>query len=414
MNILKYLTEAIPGIGGKIKQSPEDFIVEEIPLYQPIGEGTHTYFEVEKRGIATLDAVRRIANALGVNERAIGYAGLKDAQAVTKQIMSVEHIPCRKVLALKLPNIQINWAKLHQNKLRVGHLWGNRFRIKIRDVQPNLLGGKVGKGRHALKRAQKIIGVLTSKGVPNYFGAQRFGIKGDSDLIGKAIIQRDWQTALDIFLGHPSEKETEKIQHARKAYEAGDFASALKLFPRKTHFQERRALSALIKNKDDILRAFFAIPEKIRRLFVSAYQSELFNRVIAARIPHLDKLHYGDLAMKHDNNAVFLIENPELEQPRADRFEISPSGPIYGYKMILPQGEAKAVEEQILVDEELNLESFRGIPRLKIKGARRALRFQLTEFEIQAENSCLVITFVLPSGSYASVVLAELMKPPQT
>jgi len=405
VSILKYLTQDTPGIGGKIKQSPEDFIVEEIPLYEPVGEGTHTYFEVEKRNTTTLDTARQIADALGVSQKSIGYAGLKDARAVTKQVMSVEHIPPEKVLALELPNIKINWAKLHKNKLRIGHLLGNRFRIKIRDTQPN-----------ALEPVQKILGVLESKGVPNYFGEQRFGIKGDSPLIGKAIIQLNWQNVLDIFLGHPSEKETERIQNARKAYEDGDFVTALKLFPRRTHLQERRTLSALLKNRDNLQRAVFAIPERIRTLFVSAYQSELFNRVLAERIPPtlrceaIDKVYYGDLAMKHDNNAVFLVEEPETEQPRADRFEISPSGPIYGYKMILPEGEQKAIEEKILADEGISFESFRGIPRLKIKGGRRSLRFKLNDVEVQSEPDGIVVSFALTSGSYASVVLAELMK----
>lgn len=399
MGILQYLTQEIPGIGGKMKQSPEDFLVEEIPLYEPIDEGTHTYFEAEKRNTTTLDAVRQIANALGVSEKAIGYAGLKDARAVTKQIMSVEHLPPERVLALALPNIQINWARLHKNKLRVGHLWGNKFRIKIRDVPANVL-----------HQAQEIVGILAAKGVPNYFGEQRFGIKGDSHLIGKAIIQQDWQAALDIFLGYPSEKETEQLQNARKAYEEGDFASALKLFPRRTHLQERKTLSVLIKNRDNFLRAVFSIPERMRKLFVSAYQSALFNRVVAKRIPHIDKLYSGDLAMKHDNNAVFRVEEPEIEQPRADRFEVSPSGPIYGYKMVCPQGEPKAIEEKILADEGCSLESFRGIPRLKIKGARRALRFKLTDAEVQSEPDGIILSFTLTSGSYASVVLGELMK----
>lgn len=102
-----YLTDELPGIGGSIKERVEDFAVEELPLYAPAGEGEHTFFEIRKKGLSTFQAVRTIARALGVPAKRIGYAGLKDAQAITCQVLSVEGVPPAAVMALDLPDIRV-------------------------------------------------------------------------------------------------------------------------------------------------------------------------------------------------------------------------------------------------------------------------------------------------------------------
>src|SRR5512136_1427415 len=124
-----YLTADIPGIGGTIKETPEDFRVEEIPLYSPEGAGEHTFTLIEKRGITTLETIRRFSRVLELPEREIGYAGMKDARGVTRQTLSVPRTPPERLLALDLPGIKVISAKRHRNKLKLGHLYGNRFRI---------------------------------------------------------------------------------------------------------------------------------------------------------------------------------------------------------------------------------------------------------------------------------------------
>ena len=394
-----YLTGHLPGIDGKIKTELEDFIVEEIPLYEPSGEGEHTYFAVRKRNLTTMEAIRRISHALKVSDRSIGYAGLKDAKAITTQAMSIERTPPDRLLNLELPNIDILWAKRHRNKLRIGHLKGNRFHILIRDVRPN-----------ALHIAREVFEHMKEKGVPNRFGEQRFGTKGDSHLIGKAFLRQDWEEILDLFLGRPADQETEQLRHARIAYEAGHPQKSYDLFPPGTHLNERRVLKTLIRHPGDSERACFVIPARLRRLFVSAYQAYLFNRALEARLPNIDRLYVGDLAMKHINGAVFIVADAAVEQPRADAFEISPSGPIYGYKMILPQGEIRNVEEQILSSEKLVLDAFRSQSQIKFKGARRALRSPIDVQRLEKVDEGLWVSFVLPPGGYATVVLDELLK----
>src|SRR5262245_43001495 len=130
---LPYFT-TFPGIGGVIKQRPEDFFVQEIPAYEASGEGEHVYCEIQKIGLSTFDAIDRIARALRVPSREIGYAGLKDAQAITRQVFSILGTTEQAVMNLQVPNIQVMWASRHTNKIRLGHLAGNRFAIKIRNV----------------------------------------------------------------------------------------------------------------------------------------------------------------------------------------------------------------------------------------------------------------------------------------
>lgn len=176
---LAYLTTDLPGIGGLIKIRPEDFFVEEIPLYSCSGEGTHLYIQIEKRKITTLDVLRIIASALNMPRKEIGYAGLKDARAVARQWISIEHIKPQELGQLDLENIKFLQFKRHGNKLRIGHLAGNRFVIRLRQVQPA--------PQEAMQRAERIMAVLAQRGAPNYFGPQRFGTRQDGHLLGKAF-----------------------------------------------------------------------------------------------------------------------------------------------------------------------------------------------------------------------------------
>ena len=130
---LPRLTHDLPGTGGRIKEQPDDFIVEEIPLYLPSGEGTHLFLLIEKRNVTTFRAIQLLARRLGRNQREFGVAGLKDAAAVTRQYVSIEHVAPEEVDGLDLPGIKVVDRTMHRNKLKRGHLKGNRFSVVIRD-----------------------------------------------------------------------------------------------------------------------------------------------------------------------------------------------------------------------------------------------------------------------------------------
>lgn len=168
----------LPPVGGGLRATDDDFRVDEIPSYEPCGEGEHTYLRFEKRGMTTTYAITQIARALKIQARDVGYAGMKDRHAVTTQTVSLPRVDAERVAALSVPGLQVLSVSRHRNKLRTGHLRGNRFELRVRDLPD------VGA---ALARARAIAAVIGGAGVPNYYGEQRFGRDGDN-----AAKAREW------------------------------------------------------------------------------------------------------------------------------------------------------------------------------------------------------------------------------
>jgi tRNA pseudouridine13 synthase len=159
-----------------------------------------------------------------------------------------------------------------------------------------------------------------------------------------------------------------------------------------------------------IEKVVMSIPHRLRKLYLSAYQAYLFNCILEKRVPCLGKLLEGDVAVKHDNGAPFLVADATVEQSRADAFEISPSGPIFGYKMRLPTGDVLALETLLLADEGVRFEAFRKVVGIRLPGTRRPLRMPMQLHEVSAVNDEGVrLSFTLPAGGYATVVLEELI-----
>jgi tRNA pseudouridine13 synthase len=394
---LPYLTADLPGIDGRLKVEPEDFYVEEIPLYPPAGEGQHIYVEIEKRGLSTYVAINKIARALKISSRAIGYAGLKDARAVTRQTISIDNVAPEAIEALDLPHIKILNLKRHHHKLRIGHLAGNRFAIRVRQVT-----------EEAVPRAQNVLKTLQTMGVPNFFDEQRFGYRSNTHRLGEMIVRKDAAGFVSEYLGKPQPQEPEPVQAARHLVDEGRWTEALEQWPRHQS-DERRVLEAIIKADGQLEAAIKALSKKnLKQLFISAFQSDLFNQLLVQRLDSLDQLEVGDVAYIHDVGAAFIVENAAIEQPRADRFEISPSGPLFGVKTLPAQGEPGRRESAILAEQGLSLEDF-DVPGLKIRGSRRPYRFKLKDVKLWWDDG-LVVSFELQPGTYGTRVMAEIMK----
>ncbi|MBN1260300.1 MAG: tRNA pseudouridine(13) synthase TruD [Anaerolineae bacterium] len=339
---LPYLTPEMPGAGGRLRVTCEDFQVEEVPLYEPCGEGEHTFFAVEKRDISTPVLMRAVAKALGVERDAVSAAGLKDARAVARQVLSVQFAPPEQLLALELPNARVLWAKQHTNKLRVGHLQGNRFTIRIRAVHPE-----------AAARVKPILETLVERGTPNGYGVQRFGNDGLNHEVGLLLLRKD----------RPALRE----------------------------------------------RGIGSLPFREHRFYLSALQSALFNRYLAARIERglLDGVLPGDIAKKQDTGGMFTVENVAIEARRAAQWEISAAGPIYGYKMMPAQADAAALEAEILARAGIAVDEFRAA---KLKGTRRPIRYRPEDLRWHSDGDALVLSFFAPKGAFATMLLREIMK----
>ena len=394
----RYLSSAFPGTGGTIKETPEDFHVEEIPLYHPCGEGEHLYLRIEKTGLTTFDLLQRLARALGIREREIGYAGLKDARATTIQTVSVPAAAEAQLPALEISGAKLLSAQRHRNKLRPGHLAGNRFTIRVRNP-----------GTDALDRARDILHVLEQTGVPNRFGAQRYGVLENSHRIGRALVRGDFSAAIWEIIGDPARIVDPRWRQGAELYREGRLEEAGAALPGRMR-EEKRMLHRLQEDGNP-RSAVLDLPRKLLRLYLSAYQSQLFDRLVEMRLDSIDLIWLGDLAYKHDNGACFSVTDPEAEQVRAERFEISPSGPLCGYKTKLATAQAGILEESLLEKEGVKLEDFRLGGGLNMEGERRPLRVPLKDVAIEADQGDLSLRFTLPRGSFATSVLAEIMKP---
>ncbi len=395
----RLLADFVP-LPGVIKEDYEDFQVEEVPLYEASGSGTHTYFTLEKRGLSTMQAVRDVAEALEVDPRAIGFAGLKDARAVSRQRMSLEHVDPQRLAQLRVPRIAILDITRHGNKIKLGHLAGNRFHIRVRQTP---------RDRHA--ELEAAWARLCRDGIPNYFGPQRFGSRGDGWAVGRAIVRNELEEALDLMLGRPGPFDSGEILRARALYDQGRFREAASAWPRMFR-DERRALTTLAQTHGNRKRAFLTVDRRLRDFLVSAYQSYLFNQVVAARIPSgLGNLRTGDLAWLHGRGAVFHVEDVQREQPRAEAFEVSPTGPLFGYRMTEPSGESAAQEQAVVQREGLDVAVFRAT-RLRVKGGRRSLRFRPAQpglaLGADGRGPYLEVRFTLEPGCYATSLLREL------
>ena len=328
-----YLTAGLPGIGGRIRAQPEDFVVTEVPAYLPSGEGEHLYVFFEKRGLTTRQVFDHLHQRMRIPEKSIGVAGLKDKHAVTRQWIS---IPARYQDRLpqleELDGVRLLETGLHKNKLGVGHLRGNRFEIVIRDAIPE-----------ALSAAQKVLSELERLGVPNYYGPQRFGLGGRNPLRGYELVTRGKGR------GRPW----------------------------------------------------------LKKFLIGSLQSLLFNDWLALRLERglYDRVVRGDVAKKHATRGEFLVEAPEVENPRAAALEISATGPLHGRKYFEAQDDARALEDEVLAAYDLTREHFRAR-----KGARRPIRFPLEDASVAAIAGGLRLSFFLPKGAYATALLREVMK----
>ena len=326
-----FLTQDLPGVGGEIRVAPEYFHVEEVPAYLPKGEGEHLYFLLEKEGRTTREVLEFLRDEVGVPEKEIGVAGLKDKRAKTRQWFSIprkyEDALC---LLENLQGVRLLAADLHTNKLRTGHLKGNRFHILIRRPK-----GGVAEAEAVLKR-------LAEKGVPNYYGPQRFGLGGLNPVRGYKLVKEGKGR------GSPW----------------------------------------------------------LKRFLIGSLQSLLFNDWVALRMALglYDRVVLGDWAKKHATGGEFLVEDPG-EAERALRLEISATGPLFGKKYPEAQGEARAIEDEVLARYGLKREEFRAR-----RGARRPIRVPLAEWKVEEAPEGLWLSFFLPKGSYATSLLREVMK----
>ncbi|MFO7766854.1 MAG: tRNA pseudouridine(13) synthase TruD [Pelovirga sp.] len=398
---MKFVTTELPGIGGSYKETPADFEVEEIALYPCSGVGEHLYLWIEKSGVSTPELISQLARGLQLNEKEIGYAGLKDSRALTRQWLSIPVAKQVRIDHLHLQQARILDVQRHRNKLRPGHLSGNRFTICVRKLQGN-----------ATARAEAIFDRLQHSGVPNRFGEQRYGVLGNSARLGYLLLSNNHKEFCRELIGDPQKISHPGWKKAALAYRQQDIEQALGQLPGNMR-TEQRLLRDLLRGKT-CEQAVYGLSKQRLRFFLSALQSSYFDQLLDARLLDPGKLESGDIAYKHVNGACFRIEAAAMEQPRADSFEISPTAPLFGYKVMLAEQQPGMTERNLLAAHQLTLDTWKSRRGLSMPGERRPLRVPLELPKIiSASDNSLTIAFTLPKGSYATSLLLELMKPVQ-
>lgn len=334
---LPFVSADIPPIPGIFRSTPEDFVVTEVPAYEPAGHGDHVFVWFEKRGLTTPDAVRDLATHAGAKVSDCSWAGLKDRHAVTRQWASIYGIVPEAIAEVRTEGLTVLRVARHPKKLRTGHLRGNRFELRVRETPTDRFDD-----------VRRVLDVIGRTGLPNYFGEQRFGRQGQN--VERA---NDW-----IVRG--GRAPTSRFQ---------------------------------------------------RKLLLSVWQAALFNRHVASRMRDqgLGQVVQGDLMKKEDTGGLFTADDPVEAQQRADRWEISATGPMFGAKMRWPNGEARTLEQALLDSTGVDETRLRALAR-QGAGTRRVVRVRPAQIELRTEGEALWLGFTLPKGSYATVVLQEILK----
>jgi tRNA pseudouridine13 synthase len=327
---------ATSGLGGRIKVELEDFDVEEIPAYAPSGQGDFLYLWVEKRDMGAEYFQRQVARRLDIAAGDVGSAGLKDRRAVTRQMISVPAAAEARLGQLDGDGIRVLNVSRHTNKLRPGHLHGNRFRILVREV------------RNDAPALDSILDRVRRHGLPNYYGPQRFGKDGESLTMGLALLRGE-----------------KPVRPVRSSF--------------------------------------------LRKLALSAAQSGLFNHYLARRLTDglLRSVLSGDVMAKVPFGGMFVAEDVTREQARFEARETVTAGPIFGRKTFAAAAEAAKREAESLAAFGLTTASFGGFGKL-MQGTRRHNLVYLDDLAAAWESAGLRLTFTLPAGSYATVLLREI------
>lgn len=430
------------GIGGAIRRSLEDFLVEEVladgskasvgsyvkrgALGSSQSENRYLLCVLVKRNWDTISAVKAVADQLGISVGRIQTAGLKDAKAVTAQHITIDGVSAEETQRVHVKDIEVRPVGYVRNELSSYYLLGNSFRITISSVsQP--------KSTIKKRIAQAVEELSRIGGVPNFFGHQRFGTtRPITHLVGKAIVKGNFRKAAMLFLAKPSPYEHPSSRQAREALrETNNFEEALRDFPRQLRY-ERLMLKHLAENSDDYVGAFGRLPKKLQELFPQAYQSYLFNRFLSKRIGRglpLNKAEMGDYAVNVERSGLPMVKMSRnvtaenlTEINRAIKTgKMRLALPLVGFKQRFSLGFQGEIEKQILEEEDVEAGDFKidAMPSISLRGELRSATTPLSNFlleEIENDPTVLSkkkmrISFTLNRSSYATIILREFMKP---
>lgn len=409
------------GIGGKLRTIPEDFVVQEVSNYPPKKEkGKFTIADVTVTNWETNHLVRDMSNWLRISRQRISFAGTKDKRAKTTRLMSFYNISEEALSKVKLKDVEIENIYLSDRPVKIGNLVGNRFEITVRDINKKIKSDSI-------KDVTSIIDGYG--GFPNFYGIQRFGIvRPITHIVGKHIVKDDFEKAVMSYVANPIAGEDEQSYGLRKQLEkTHDFAEALKSYPNKLNF-EKAMLNKLVVNQKDFVGALKELPKNLLTMFVYAYQSYLFNRILSERIGKkipLNKAIVGDIVLPVRkgiiNQEYIKVQESNLEKVNAQisKGNAAISGILIGSDSVFSDGEMGEIEHKIIESEKIDSRDFiiPDMPHISSAGSRhpilasvKDLSFKLIDDGLNENKKALILNFELQKGCYATSLLREFMK----
>lgn len=406
------------GVGGKLKKYPEDFRVKEhIDLFEE-SEGEYCIAKVWARNWETNRLVKTLANELSISRDNISFCGTKDKRAITTQWMSFRCDP-EDLRDVGINDVEISDIFTSHRSLNIGLHTGNEFDILIRDMDVE--------SEEVLRRADNISGKIREKGgFPNWFGVQRFGtLRPITHIVGKKILEGDFEEAVKTYVASPKEKEEEEIFKARKSMEEDwEPEKGLEIFPKVLTF-ERKMLNVLSENPGDYISALKTLPHNLLMMFIHAYQSFLFNKMISLRLEKglpINDVQVGDIVMPKDKDGLPNKDTTvEVEERNISKIsemvqegKAFVSAPLYGHKSELSGGVQGEIERKIIETENVEKEDFiiPEISSISSTGTRRSILAPVNDLEYELQGNALRLKFKLNKGTYATTLLREYMKHP--
>ena len=403
---MRYYASDAGGIGGKLRSTPEDFCVEEIPLPPHGGTGPYLVCRLKKRNWEQQHAIKEIARRLGISHRRIGWAGTKDRRAVTTQLISIYRVTPGMVEDIRLKDITLEVVRQQNAQLSLGDLQGNRFDIMIRDAAVPDPAACV----------QKITDDVAT-GIPNYYGIQRFGgVRPVTHEVGGRILAGDYEGAVVTYIGKAFLLEREDIRQVRTAFHtARDPRAALREFPVSLGY-ERAMLQHLHNNCGDYAGALQELPPKLLSMFVSAFQSCLFNEAVSRRIGQGHSLvepQPGDrLLFTNGKEDLVSAKNQQAAAQHIRRGRCSIAILMPGKALSFPSSDSEQFMKGLMEERGIRAENFRQASlfvKTKFEGALRPIALRTT-VKAGIGDATVRLQFTLPPGQYATTVAREYMK----
>lgn len=410
------------GIGGKLRTVSEDFAVTEVSKYPPAKEGIGKFSiaDVSALNWETNLLVRELSDRLHISRQRINFAGTKDKRSMSKRLMSFFNVSKEKLSEIQIKNVAIENVYYSDFPVKIGDHYGNKFEIKIRNLDSIVKKDSISEIKSFIEK---------NGGFPNFYGVQRFGVaRPITHVVGRFIVKNDFENAVWSYVANPMKSEKEETRLLRENLQkTRDIPTALKSYTNDLGF-EKAILNKLVNEPENYVDALKELPKNLLTMFIYAYQSNLFNRIISERIRRkipLNKAIVGDLVLPIRKDLVeekgILVKETNIEKvnKQISKNKAAVSGILFGFDTVFSEGEMGEIEHKIIDGEKIDPRDFiiPEMPFMSSSGSRRALLayikdldFELIDDKLNKGKKSLNIEFELQKGCYATSLLREFMK----